>query len=60
MRILLALGLFALAALCVVGFLATYEPLDGGALGWRIGYGAAMVTFTYAALRLLREGSRSR
>ena len=56
----LALGLLALAAFCVFGALATYEPMDGGALGWRVGYGAAIVTCTYAALRLLRKGSRSR
>ena len=46
MRVVLALGLLALAAFCAFGFLATYEPMDGGALGWRIGYGAALAACT--------------
>lgn len=60
MRSVLALGLLALAAFCLFGIRATYEPMDGGALGWRVGYGAAFVACTYAALRVLRGGSRSR
>lgn len=58
MKVVLALGLLAVAAFCVFGILATFEP--GTALGWRVGYGAALVACTYAALRLLRKGSRSR
>lgn len=60
MRIIGALCLLPVAAFCVFGFLATYEPIEGGALGWRVGYGAGIVTCTCAALRLLLKGGRSR
>ena len=60
MRIIVPLCLLTLAAFCVFGFLATYEPMEGGALAWRVGYGVAIVTCTCAALRLLWKGSRSR
>lgn len=58
MRVLLALGLLALAAFCALGISATLEPMEGGALGWRIGYGALLVACLYLALRLLRRGRR--
>ncbi len=56
MRVLLALVLLAIAAFCVFGFLATYEPVEG-ALLWRVGYGAAIIACLYGMLRLLRGGS---
>jgi hypothetical protein len=53
MRILLALVLLAFTAFCSLGFLATYEPVDG-ALAWRAGYGIAIIVSLYGVLRLLR------
>jgi len=55
MRLLLALLLFAIAAFCSFGFLATFEPVDS-ALVWRVGYGAAIGACLYGAWRLLRRG----
>ena len=55
MRFLFALVLFALAAFCLFGFLASYEPVDG-ALGGRVGYGAAILACLYGAWRALRGG----
>ncbi len=59
MRVLLALALVVIAAFCSFGFLATYEPLES-ALGWRIGYGAAVIACLFGAWRLLRGGTAAR
>jgi hypothetical protein len=52
----IAAVLLAIAAFCSFGFLATFEPVDG-ALGWRVGYGAAIIACLYGMLRLLRGDS---
>lgn len=46
MKVLLALVLLAFTAFCSLGFLATYEPVDG-ALAWRAGYGIAIIVSLY-------------
>jgi hypothetical protein len=53
MRVLLAIFLFAVAAFCSFGFLATFEPVEH-ALVWRIGYGTVTLACLYGAWRLLR------
>ncbi len=37
-RIVLAMLLFCVAAFCVFGFLASFEP--GNGVQWKVGYGA--------------------
>ena len=46
MKVLLALVLFAFTAFCSLGFLATYEPVDG-ALAWRAGDEIAIIVSLY-------------
>jgi len=57
MKIIIGLFLLSVAAFCVFGFLATYEPVDG-ALTWRIGYGIAIAASLFGVLRLLRSGGK--
>lgn len=54
MRLVLPLVLLAVAAFCVYGFLATFEPV-AGALAWRVGYGVAAVACLAGASALLRR-----
>ena len=42
-RVILAIGLLAVAAFSVFGFVATYEPSTRNIWPWRIGYGAIVV-----------------
>ncbi len=50
------MGVLLVLVLVAFGFLATYEPVDG-ALGWRVGCGAAIVACLCGMLRLSRGGS---
>lgn len=52
MKGLVAVVLLAGAALCAVGFLASFEPLKG-ALVWRTAYGIGALACAFGALRLL-------
>jgi hypothetical protein len=67
-RALAAIIVVAIAAFCVFGFMATYEPLDPGAqITWRIIYGAiggicavAAVWSCYRAEKVREADSRRR
>lgn len=54
MRLFFCFLLLALAAFCLFGFAATYEPVDN-ALAWRVGYGLAIVACLYGILWLRRR-----
>ena len=55
MRVLVALVLLAVVVFCGLGFLATFEPVEG-AMVWRVGYGAGVVACLYGAWRVFRRG----
>lgn len=54
-RALLTLGLFAIVAFCVFGFLASFEYSEPARrLPWQIGYGIAGVICLFCVVRLWR------
>ena len=55
-RILGALTLLALAAFCVFGFLASFEPSETSRLPWKVGYAAMTIVCLTGAVQLLRSG----
>jgi hypothetical protein len=57
-RTLLAMLLLGLAAFCIVGFMATYEPGSRNVWAWRIGYGAAGAASLLAAGYLAYGGGK--
>lgn len=55
-RIVVVIVLLAVAAFCVFGFAATFEPMDSGRpLAWRIGYGVVGVACLMGAMRRARQ-----
>jgi hypothetical protein len=54
-RSVLTLGLLAIIAFCVFGFLASYEyPEPSRRLPWQLGYGAGGMVCLFAAVSLWR------
>jgi len=60
-RVIRAICLLTILLFCVFGFLATFEPLEGGKhLLWRIGYGLGGVACIVAIAFVFRREFRSR
>ena len=58
LRILAALAFLALAAFCLFGFMASFEPSDAPRWPWKIGYALAGIGAITASLRLFRQAKR--
>lgn len=59
MRWIAVLVLLAIAGFCVVGFMATFEPMEGRSpWGWRIGYGVVGILCLARASYWLRGPKR--
>ena len=56
LRMLTALGLMAIVAFCVFGFLATFEyPEPSKRLPWQVAYGSVGLGCVVSALLILRR-----
>jgi LPXTG-motif cell wall-anchored protein len=55
LRITGALGLFAIAAFCAFGFMATFEPSASPRWPWQVGYGLIGLASLGGAIFLLRS-----
>ena len=54
MKVALAIALFTVTAFCGFGYLATFEPMDGDVLSWRIVYGTGFLACGFGGVRVLR------
>ena len=58
LRILGALALSAVAAFCLFGFMATFEPTQRVIAPWRIGYGLVGSCSLVGVILILRPGRK--